>query len=40
VPSAVVEGDFNILINPRHKDIGNVKIIKLAGFGFDKRLFE
>ena len=40
VPSAVVEGDFNILINPRHKDIGSVKIIKVAGFGFDKRLFE
>ena len=40
VPSAVVDGDFNILINPRHKDIESVKIVKVAGFGFDKRLFE
>ena len=39
VPSAVVQGDFNILINPLHKGFRNVKILKTEKFDFDKRLF-
>jgi RES domain-containing protein len=39
VPSAVVQGDFNFLINPLHKDISKIKIISAEDFGFDKRLF-
>lgn len=39
VPSVVVEGDFNYLINPRHKDISKVRIVKVSSFSFDKRLF-
>ncbi len=39
VPSAVVQGDFNYLINPGHKDIGSISIIKTRAFGFDERLF-
>ena len=38
-PSAVVQGDFNYLINPYHKDIQKVKILKTEKFGFDGRLF-
>jgi RES domain-containing protein len=39
VPSAVVQGDFNYLINPRHPDFGLVKVIQTEPFTFDKRLF-
>ncbi|MCA1758145.1 MAG: RES family NAD+ phosphorylase [Bacteroidales bacterium] len=40
VPSAVVQGDFNILINPGHTDFDKVKIIKTEKFNFDERLFK
>ncbi len=39
VPSAVVQGDFNYLINPFHKDFSRVKIISTERFSFDNRLF-
>lgn len=39
VPSAVVQGDFNYLINPQHPDFKKVKIIKKEKFSFDQRLF-
>jgi len=39
VPSAVVQGDFNYLINPEHPDFDRVKIIKMEAFNFDARLF-
>lgn len=40
VPSAVVAGDFNILINPSHPQFKSIKIIKMEDFPFDKRIFE
>ena len=40
VPSAVVQGDYNYLINPSHKDFGRIKIKKTEKFEFDKRLFK
>lgn len=39
VPSAVVPGDFNYLINPRHKDFSAIKVLKIEPFEFDERLF-
>jgi len=39
VPSAVVPGDFNYLINPRHPQINQVFIVSTNPFGFDERLF-
>ncbi len=39
VPSAVVPGDFNYLLNPKHDDFTKVKIKKTKVFGFDDRLF-
>lgn len=39
VPSAVVQGDFNYLINPLHKDFDKVKIVDKEMFTFDQRLF-
>lgn len=39
VPSAVVQGDYNILINPEHPDFDAIQIINRTKFPFDKRLF-
>ncbi len=39
VPSAVVQDEFNYLINPHHPKIKKVKIIRTEPFGFDERLF-
>jgi len=40
VPSAIVKGDFNYLINPLHKDIGTIKVLRSESFSFDERLFK
>lgn len=40
VPSVVVSGSFNYLINPRHKDISSVKIIDEEIFDVDRRLLK
>lgn len=39
VPSAVVKGEWNYLINPRHKDFRRIKIAHQEDFPFDKRIF-
>lgn len=39
VPSAVVKGDFNYLINPHHKDFKKIEILNFYKFPFDVRLF-
>jgi len=39
VPSVVVQGEFNLLINPNHPKIKKVKIKKTQTFSFDQRLF-
>lgn len=39
VPSAVVQGDFNYLINPHHQKFQDVKILSELPFLFDQRLF-
>ena len=38
IPSAVVEKEVNILINPLHEDIKNVSLISIEKFSFDPRL--
>lgn len=40
VPSAVTQGDSNILINPMHKEFKKIKIIESVPFPFDSRLFK
>lgn len=40
VPSAVVKGDFNYLLNPKHRDIDKIKINNITKFPFDKRVFK
>lgn len=39
VPSVVIQGGFNYLINPNHPDLNQVSIMKIEPFEFDKRLF-
>lgn len=40
VPSAVVQGDYNYLINPNHREFGKVRLISKEKFNFDERLFK
>ena len=39
VPSAIVEGDYNLLINPLHKEFTKVSVKSVKKFEFDQRLF-
>src|SRR5882724_12409503 len=39
-PSAVTQGDFNLLINPFHPDFKRIQIIDTQKFPFDKRIFK
>ena len=38
VPSAVVEHEYNILINPSHADMSRVALVKVESYTLDKRL--
>ncbi len=40
VPSAIIAGDYNYLINPLHPDMVKLKILKIEDFSFDNRLFK
>lgn len=40
IPSVVTKGDFNVLINPNHRNFGSIKISEVEKFPFDKRIFE
>ena len=39
VPSAVVPGDFNYLLNPMHRDFAQIQLISRVVFPFDPRFF-
>ena len=39
VPSAIIYGEFNYLINSGHKDSDKIKITTIRPFSFDSRLF-
>jgi len=39
VPSAVVDGDWNVLLNPKHPDFAKVKIRPAKPFRYDERMF-
>ncbi len=40
VPSMVVNGDFNFLINPAHSDFEEISVVDVVDFPFDARLFQ
>jgi RES domain-containing protein len=39
VPSAIIPGEYNYLINPDHPDFSKIKIVETFDFPFDDRLF-
>lgn len=39
VPSAVVSGDHNYLINPHHPQFERISVAKVEDFSFDRRFF-
>lgn len=39
VPSAVIDGEYNYLINPSHPEMEKVKIVEITNYHFDQRLF-
>jgi RES domain-containing protein len=40
VPSAVIQEEYNYLVNPLHADFKKIKIIKTKSFWPDERLFK
>jgi RES domain-containing protein len=40
IPSAVVPGDHNYLLNPKHPDFEKISISAVENFPFDERLFK
>ncbi|MBL7773733.1 MAG: RES family NAD+ phosphorylase [Chitinophagaceae bacterium] len=40
IPSVVTQGDFNVLINPNHKDFTKITVTNIDKFPFDKRIFK
>ena len=40
IPSAVTQGDFNLLVNPYHSEFSRIKIIEIEKFPFDERIFK
>ena len=40
VPSAAVEGEWNVLLNPGHPDFRKVRIGQTRPFHYDKRMFK
>ncbi len=38
VPSAVVDDEFNLVINPSHPEMAEVKVEDVTTYGFDERL--
>jgi RES domain-containing protein len=39
VPSAAIRGEWNVLLNPAHKEFRRIKIQKPKAFDFDLRMF-
>ncbi|MBE0661666.1 MAG: RES family NAD+ phosphorylase [Bacteroidales bacterium] len=39
VPSAIVQGNFNFLVNPQHPDSRKISIIEIVNFEFNTRMF-
>jgi RES domain-containing protein len=39
VPSVVVDGDWNVLLNPRHAEFDKIKIGTAKRFRYDERMF-
>jgi RES domain-containing protein len=39
LPSVVIKGDYNVLINPHHVDFKRIQVVGIEAFPFDQRIF-
>jgi RES domain-containing protein len=39
IPSVVIDGEWNVLLNPTHPDSKKIKVIQMKPFRFDARMF-
>jgi RES domain-containing protein len=39
IPSVVIDGEWNVLLNPGHRDAAKVKVLETRRFRFDARMF-
>jgi RES domain-containing protein len=40
VPSAVIDGEWNVVLNPVHPDAGRIEVVSVKPFRFDSRMFK
>ena len=40
VPSAIIDGEYNFIINPKHQEADKVRILSIKPFTFDSRFFK
>jgi RES domain-containing protein len=40
VPSVLIEGEWNVLLNPAHADAKKIRIVEMKPFRFDERMFK
>ena len=40
VPSALIKGEYNYLINPAHQDAGQIKVVERSSFSYDSRMWK
>jgi RES domain-containing protein len=39
VPSVLIEGEWNVLLNPVHADARKIRVVEKKPFRFDERMF-
>jgi RES domain-containing protein len=39
VPSVLIEGEWNVLLNPAHPDAKKIRVVEKKPFRFDERMF-
>jgi RES domain-containing protein len=39
IPSVVIDGEWNVLLNPEHRDAAKLKVLDVRPFRFDARMF-
>ncbi len=40
VPSVLIEGEWNVLLNPAHPDAKKIRVVERKPFRFDERMFK
>jgi RES domain-containing protein len=40
VPSAVIDGEWNVVLNPVHPDAAKIEVLSVKPFRFDSRMFK